>query len=88
MRGRRPVLTDTQLAYLLRAERIRARLSRKVLAARWGVSLSVLSHALSGLTNTIEEWEARYPPSMSRGATAWRAYRMRVKHKQSEVHAP
>ncbi len=84
MKGRRPVLTDMQLAYLLRAERIRARLSRKALAARWNVSLSVLSHAVSGLTNTLEEWEARSPPSMTKSAARCRAYRLRVKHKRAE----
>lgn len=81
MNGRKPVLTDAMLAYLVRAERIRARLSRKALAARWGVSLSVLSHAVSGLTNTVEEHEARYP--LSQDPKAVRHRRLRLKVKQS-----
>ncbi len=82
MNGRKPVLTDARLAYLMRAERIRAKLSRKTLAARWGVSLSVLSHAVAGLTNTVEEHEARYP--LSKNPQAARHRRWRLKVKQSE----
>lgn len=85
MRGRTPVLDAKRLSYLMRAERIRARLSRKTLAARWGVSLSVLSTAVSGLTSTIEEHDARYPLSKKPHAIKMRRLRRAIANARPTV---
>lgn len=61
----RPKLTNAQREYAQRCQRILRRTQKKfslqALADKFGVSVSTVHHLLSGLTMTVEEWEARKP---------------------------
>jgi transcriptional regulator with XRE-family HTH domain len=80
--ARRPLLTQAQLDYLLRAERIKQKLSRKVLAKRWGVSVSTLHHYVIGNRTTVEEWQNKRAPAREQRRIA----RLRTPFKHGSEH--
>lgn len=70
--ARRPKLTNSELAYAQRCDRISSRVlrrtGRKAVALKLGLSVSCLSKYLSGQTVTIEQHEVMYPKINTREA--------------------
>lgn len=70
----RPKITEAQLAYAQRCERIlrktQGKVGRAAVAHRLGITVSCLAKHLAGKTLTLEQWEVdrniRWTPTRSR----------------------